>query len=155
MFHGRQINDKINKLHERALRIVYNDTITSFEELLVNDNTFTIHHQNIQSLAIEMYKAVNNLPGGNLSEFFVRNNHNYNLRSRSELTVPSINTVFKGQNSISYFGSVIWNSIPAELRGINSFQVFKSEIKAWRPTNCPCRLCKNYIGNLGFVNIAS
>ena len=110
---------------------------------------------NIQSLAIEMYKTVNNLPGGNLSEFFVRNYHNYNLRSKSELTVPSINTVFKGQNSISYFGSVIWNSIPAELRGINSFQVFKSEIKAWRPTNCPCRLCKNYIENLGFVKIAS
>ena len=75
-----------------------------------------------------MYEAVNNLPGGNLSEFFDRSNSIYNLHSRSELTVPSINTVFKGQNSISYFGSVIWNSIPAELRRINSFQVFKSEI---------------------------
>ena len=73
MFHGRQIN-KINKLHERALRIVYNDTIMSFEELLVKDQTFTTHYQNTQSLAIDMYKAVNNLPGGNLSEFFVRNN---------------------------------------------------------------------------------
>ena len=134
---------------------MYNDTITSFQELLVKDKTFTIHHQNIQLLAIEMYKTVNNLPGGNLSEFFVKNNHNYNLHSRSELTVPGIITVFKGQNSVSYFGSVIWNSIPAELRGINSFQVFKSEINAWRPANCPCRLCKYYIGNLGFVNIAS
>ena len=44
-----QIHDKINKLHERALRIVYNDTVTSFEELLVKDKTFTIHHQNIQA----------------------------------------------------------------------------------------------------------
>ena len=114
MFHGRQINDKINKLHERALTIVHNDTITSFEELLVKDKTFTIHHQTTQSLGIEIYKAMNNLPGGNLSDFFVRNNHNYNLRSKSELTVPSINTVFKGQNSIGYFGSVIWNSIPAK-----------------------------------------
>ena len=69
IFHGRQINDKINQLHERALRIVYNDTITSFEKLLVKDKTFTIHHQNIQSSAIEMHKAVNNLLGGNLSEF--------------------------------------------------------------------------------------
>ena len=67
MFHGRQVNDKINKLHERVLRIVYNDTITSFEELLVKEKTFTIDHQNIQSLAIKMYKALNNLPGGNLS----------------------------------------------------------------------------------------
>ena len=44
----------INKLHESALRIVYNDTVTSFEELLVKDKTFTIDHQNIQSLAIEI-----------------------------------------------------------------------------------------------------
>ena len=72
-----------------------------------------------------MHKAVNNLPEGSLREFFVRNNHNRNLRSRSELTVPSINTVFKGLNSISYVELVIWNSIPAELREINSFQVFK------------------------------
>ena len=107
MFHGRHNHDKINKKHERALRTVYNGTITSFEELLVKDKTFTIHHQNIQSLAIEIYKAMNNLPGGNFSEFFVRNNYNYNVHSRSELTVPSISTIFKDQNSISYFGSVI------------------------------------------------
>ena len=49
---------------------MYYDTITSFEELLVKDITFTIHHQNIESLAIKVYKAMNNLPGGNLSEFF-------------------------------------------------------------------------------------
>ena len=150
MFHGRQINDKINELNERALQIVYNDTITSFEKLLVKDKTFTMHYPNIQSLAIELQKAVNNSPGGNLSRFFVRNNHNYNLCSRSELIVPSINTVFKGQNSISYYGSVIWNKLREK-----SYQVFKSELKAWRPTNCPCRLCKDYIENLGFVNIAS
>ena len=75
-----------------------------------------------------MYKAVNNLPGGNLSEFFVKNNRNSNLRSRSELSIKS---VFKGQNFIGYFASVIWNSIPAELREIKYFQVFKSEIKTW------------------------
>ena len=39
MFRGVQINDKINKLHERALRIVYNDTVTSFENLLIKDKS--------------------------------------------------------------------------------------------------------------------
>ena len=96
MFHGRQINDKINKLHERALRIVYNDTVTSFENLLIKDKSFTIHHQNIQLLAIEIYQAIHNLPGGSISEIFVRNNHNYNLGYKSELLLPNANTVFKG-----------------------------------------------------------
>ena len=92
-----------------------------------------------------MYKAGNNLPGAKLSEFLLRNNHNYNLRSKSELTVPSINTVFKGQNSISYFGSVIWNSVLAEEREINSlfssFQIRNKSIDTQK--------------NLGFVSIAS
>ena len=52
-----------------ALRIVYTDTVTSFKNLLIKDKPCTINHQNIQSLAIEIYKAINNLPGGNLSEF--------------------------------------------------------------------------------------
>ena len=71
---------------------MYSDTITSFGGLLVKDRTFTIHYQNIQLLAIEIYKSMNNLPEENLIKFPVRNSHNYNLRSRWELTVPSINT---------------------------------------------------------------
>ena len=67
MLHGRQINDKINKLHEIALRIVYNGTLRLFENLLIKDKSLTIHHQNIQSLVIEIYKAIHNLPGENLS----------------------------------------------------------------------------------------
>ena len=124
MFHWRQINDKTNKLHERALRIVYNDTVTSLENLLIKDKSFTIHHQNIQLLAIEIYKAIHNLPGGNLSDFFVRNNNNYNFRSKKS----NVNSVFKGQNSISYFGSVVWNP-SFELRKASSYQIFRSDIK--------------------------
>ena len=155
MFHGRQINKKINNLHERALRIVYNDTTTSFQDLLIKDKSFTIHHQNIQTLAIEIYKAVNDLPGGNLKELFVKRNDNYNLRSESELVVPGINTVTRGKKSIRYFGSILWNSISSNIRNIEISEVFKKEIKKWRPINCPCQLCKNYVGNLGFVNISS
>ena len=56
MFHSRELNNRINRLHKRALRLIYNNFTTSFEQLLDKDNSFTIHQQNIQSLAIEMYK---------------------------------------------------------------------------------------------------
>ena len=72
-------------------------------------------------MVIEIYKAVSNLPGG--ANSFVRINHSCNLCSKSELIVQSIKTVFEDKDSISCFGSVIWNSIPAELREINSWQV--------------------------------
>ena len=54
MFHSRTLNNKINKLHERALRLVYKDYISSFENLLNIDNTFTIQERNLQKLATEM-----------------------------------------------------------------------------------------------------
>ena len=57
MLHGRKNNYKINRLQERTLKLIYNDHISSFEELLSKYGTFTIHGQNIQNLAIEMFKA--------------------------------------------------------------------------------------------------
>ena len=70
MFHGRKTNYKINRLQERALRLIYNDHISSFKELLSKDGTFTIHEQNIQNLAIEMFKALNDLSTPDFSELF-------------------------------------------------------------------------------------
>ena len=56
MFCGRNLNSKINSLHYRALRLVYNDNISTFDELLSKDNSVWVHHRNIQFLAIEMFK---------------------------------------------------------------------------------------------------
>ena len=61
MFHGRKVNKKINHLHERALCIFYEDYNSSFEDLLKRDKSVTIHHSNIQSLAIELFKVKENL----------------------------------------------------------------------------------------------
>ena len=58
MMHSRTLNIRINKIHERALRLVYKDDVSSFSDLLKKDNSFTIHERNIQSLAIELFKAV-------------------------------------------------------------------------------------------------
>ena len=44
MFHDRGLNNKINKIHERSLRIVYRDDLSTFEELLAKDGSFCIHH---------------------------------------------------------------------------------------------------------------
>ena len=61
MFHGRWLNNKINHLHECLLPIVHKDNNSSFKDPLKKDNSFTIHHRDIQSLAIELCKAKENL----------------------------------------------------------------------------------------------
>ena len=55
MFHSRRLNNKINSIHERALRITYQDHISTFQELLNKDNSISIHHRNLQVLATEMF----------------------------------------------------------------------------------------------------
>ena len=42
MMHSRKFNNKINRLHKRCLRITYNDSLSSFEELLERDNCFSV-----------------------------------------------------------------------------------------------------------------
>ena len=51
MFHDRTINNKINKLHERALRLAYNNDSSSFQELLELDNSMSVHHKNLQKIS--------------------------------------------------------------------------------------------------------
>ena len=58
MCHGRSNNRKINMLHERCLRIIYNDKQSSFTELLNKDNSVSIHIRNIQRLAIKMFSSI-------------------------------------------------------------------------------------------------
>ena len=57
MCYNRPLNTKINWLHERCLRIVYSDKKSTFNELLVKDGSVSIYHQNLQKLAVEMYKV--------------------------------------------------------------------------------------------------
>ena len=48
MFYNRNINTRINNLHFRALRMVYRDGTSSFEELLKKGGSATVHHRNLQ-----------------------------------------------------------------------------------------------------------
>ena len=57
-FCSRELNDEMNRIHKRGLRVVYLDYTSSFEELLQKDNSVTVHQHNIQLLAIEMFKVV-------------------------------------------------------------------------------------------------
>ena len=151
MFHSRKSHNKINLLHERALRMIYSDQISSFQELLEKCNSFTVHHFNIQSLANEMFKVINNIAATIIDDLFITY-HSYNLRSDSKFVVPSVRTVHNGQNSIQYYGPLIWNMIPGYIKDSETFDIFKGKIRKWKPINCPCHLYKKFIPNLGFIN---
>ena len=54
MFHSRKLNSRINRIHESSLRLVYADNKSPYQQLLEEDNSFTIHERNIQKLSTEL-----------------------------------------------------------------------------------------------------
>ena len=101
MFHNRRLRNRINHLHERCLRIVYADEISSLKDLLEKDNSPTIHQRNLQILAIELFKNAKGLL--NLtSKIFVQKiqdeNKEVERRNVPKFKSRHIRTVFNGGN---------------------------------------------------------
>ena len=152
MFHRKGSNDRINKIHERAFRSVYNDFSSTFEELIIKDNSVSIHHTNLQVLATEIFKAVNDLSPPILKNVFQVKGSPYNLRRGTTLITRNVKTTSYGIETLSFRGPKLWEIVPDDIKNSNSLSVFKTKIKQWRPTGCDCKLCCNYIQNLGYVN---
>ena len=152
MFHSRTLNNKMNRLHERCLRIIYNDNISSFTDLVEVDNSVSVHHRTIKVLATELYKFVNGLSPKLVRDCFKLNNMAvYNTRNRSIFYSRPVRTVLHGTESLSHLGPKIWELVPSDMKNLSSLTAFKKAIKQWKPHACPCRLCRTYIYQVGFV----
>ena len=151
MFHSRQLNNRINILHEKALRLVYSDNHLSFEKLLELDNSFTIHHRNLQRLATEMFKVKNDLSPMFMKKVFPESTNPYNLREPPVFKNSNVRSVYNGTETISFRGPKTWSLVPNDIKLSKSLPIFKEKIRRWKPVGCMCRICKTYIQHLGFI----
>lgn len=85
----RKTNARINHIHERTLRSVYNDVISPFEKLLGKDKSETIDEKNIKILSAELFKTKNNLLNDILTQLICKRNYvGYNLLSQTDFSLP-------------------------------------------------------------------
>ena len=102
MFCSRQTNNIINKLHERASRLVHDDHVSNFEALLRKSNDISCYHTNNKMLMIELFKIKNELALPIMDSMVNRRNITYNFRnllgsqSETERTAPN------GLETLSY-----------------------------------------------------
>ena len=151
MFHSRCLNNKINSIHERALRITYGDKTSTFQQLLEKGNSVSLHDRNLQALATEMFKISDNLSPDIVKEIFQKRIVPYNLRSENSFMSRQVNSVCHGTESLSFLGPKIWEQVPQEIKESDNIAIFKSKIKKWTPLHCPCRLCRTYLPQIGFM----
>ena len=151
MFHSRKLNNRINKIHERALRIIYDDNKSTFRELLNKDNSFTIHERNIHALAIELYKVANGISPDIMSEVFPLKKSVIYF-SKNPFMTRNVHTTRYGTETLAHLGPKIWDLIPNNIKELNSLKLFKTKIKQWKPDKCPCKLCKTYVFGVGYID---
>ena len=95
------MNNRINTLHEKALRLVYtNKSNLSFDDLL-KGKSVKIHQKNLQILATEIYKVKNDLGPKIMADLFHFVEKQYNLRNNSIMQRQANRSVYFGTESIS------------------------------------------------------
>ena len=102
--YGRVANNKISKLLETCLRIIYSDKSLSYEEFLEKYSSASLHHSKLRILATEMFKVVKDISSQIMKEVFhFYSPNNINLRQAPTFYSRRIDTVHYGEKSLAFW----------------------------------------------------
>ena len=100
---------------------------------------------------IEVYKSLNKPSLDNFFDLIFTSKRRQDPL-QNYLLVHSVKPVTKGKDSAKYLGAMTWNSVPSHIRQQDSLKKFCDLIKKWKPDS-KCKLCKDYIGHVGYIEI--
>ena len=112
MFHSRIINNKINRMHERCMCLIYAEKRHPLKNYYIT----------ARQICFDIHQEFANVGRRDIS---------YNLQSNSNFAVPNVTFVFHGSKSISYLVPKIRDIIPLELKELTSLNDFEISIKNW------------------------
>ena len=132
---------KIQKIHHKPLKVVYNSN-KSYDELLLDKNEFSSHQRRLRALICEVFKSLNNLNPEFMWLQFVFKNITYNIRNGPLLRLPSAKSTPYGINSVLFRAFLLWNSLPQSVKYRESIAELKTKMKNLGNIDCSCILCR-------------
>ena len=139
---GKKNVDMLERIQFRALKFIYSDYNTTYAELLTKANLPSLEIGRLRSIAVEVYKALNNLSPPFINNDFNLTSTRYNLRSGGSIQTNHSRTTKYGLHSFKNFGAMLWHQIPLEIRQASDLKTFKTMIKSWFGPNCKCAFCR-------------
>ena len=103
-FCGHSNTVEMEKINKRALRMVFNNYTSPYEDLLVKIGRPMLYVMRLQAICIETFKAVNYLNPAFISKMFSRNNNEYDHRDSNKMIKPKVRTQLCGTNTLSLSG---------------------------------------------------
>ena len=140
MFSRKTLYHKIEKIHHRTLKVIYQSE-ESYENLLLESSSVSIHQRHLHFLVTEIYKSTTQIKPEFMWPYFTYNNITYNLRKGPILYLPSMHSRYDGTNSVHFRGSLIWNNLPRDIKSSKSLSEFKTKIKNFGNIDCGCVIC--------------
>ena len=131
----------MEKIQERALKFIYNENHSTYEELLAKSKLPSLKIRRIRSIAIETFKIINKETPQYLHDLVTLKNNKYNFRYSNTAHIPTVKTTRYGLNSFRYYASKTWNELPEHFRKETSYNQFKSLINSWNGSSCHCSFC--------------
>ena len=129
MFTGRTNLNRLDRLNERAIRMIYNDKVTDYHVLLMQNNQLSVYKLCFKSLLCMMFKVWNNTAPQFLLDLFVKKQSLYNLRDHSIFMLPMYNYKKIGYHCFHYIGCKSWNDLKINLKLLNNISLFKKYLK--------------------------
>ena len=126
----------------KSLQVVYNNYMTTYDELLTLDNKLKVHQRHLQFLAIEIYKSKNKLNSSFMWKTYKEKDFPCSLRRGISLFISNANTQKYGINSLNFRESVLRNNLTIKLKECKSLQEFKLLLKCSGNLPCTCSACK-------------
>jgi hypothetical protein len=115
---------------------------STYEYLLAKANLPTLEVARQRLILKEVYNSVHRISPPMLWDLFSVKQTDYNLRSRKNLNVPHCRTTNFGKNSVTTYGSVLWNTLTNDVKDYEPNAFYKS-VETWQVPGCKCNLCKN------------
>ena len=133
---------KLEKLQVRALRFIYEDYNSTYEELLHIAKVPSLQIRRMCTMALECFKILHKLSPPCLNDVVVLKNSKYSFRYSNIVEIPRVKTTTYGKNSFKYTAAALWNDLPDDFRKIANFNQFKNTSLSWNGNECKCNACK-------------
>ena len=135
-FCGKQNNGEIEKVQERALRILYDDYESECNELLDKSGAISMLQFRMNCIILEVFKSIHNSSPWYIQDMFEIKKSSYSMRDSSKLVLqPKRNTTAFGLRSFTYFGSKLWNDLPIDFKETTDFALFRDRLRHWDGPN--------------------